>query len=122
MHKGFFAFAAGTRSLLVPLCAWLSSRGRLSAGQVRSCPVATPLGQGHTRQFSEFADEPILKPRIECRSRRRTLATVIPVTAGNLRGRIVTDGEPGLGEMPHFQIVRSARAAHLGGYPTWIDG
>jgi hypothetical protein len=47
---------------------------------------------------------------------------VIPVFATDLRGGIIADGKPGLGEVPQFEIVRRSGASHFGWYPTRING
>src|SRR6202034_291242 len=46
---------------------------------------------------------------------------VIEIFSRDRRSRVMTDGEPYLSAMSGVQIVRCARASHLGCYPTGLQ-
>ena len=47
---------------------------------------------------------------------------VIKVMTGHKGGRILADGEPGLGAGTFFEAIGGAGAAHFGGDPSGLDG
>src|SRR5262249_36648725 len=46
----------------------------------------------------------------------------MPVPAAGSRRGIAADGEPGLSQMPLFEVVGSVRATHLRRDPSRVDG
>ena len=92
-----------------------SCRGSLTLRQTAR------LRERDTCQFGELRDELPLEvgiKRFRCWS---LLFAVMPVASADCRRGIVANGEPGLGEMSHLQIVRSSGAAHFGRHPARID-
>src|SRR5271166_5566371 len=53
---------------------------------------------------------------------RRASLLMVEVLAGDERGRIFADCEPNLRSVPLIEVIRSARAAHPGGHPSWFEG
>ena len=88
------------------------SAGGAGAAQVSGMPVSS-ASWSRSRSW---------KPASRAIGAGGLLLPVMPVPAADYRRGIVADGKPGLGEVPHFEVVGSAGAAHFRGDPARVDG
>ena len=72
--------------------------------------------------LGQLLEESILEAAIACCGRDGGWSAVMPDSPAADGVGTVADGEPGLGEVPLFEVVGGGGAAHAGGDPAGIDG